>query len=71
MIRDLRSDSNPAITAMTTMSAITPTVTPAMERAVISEINARFWRVLRYRPDTNVTNDMVLAVLMVVDSFWR
>ena len=37
--------------AITTISAITPTLTPAMDNMVISEIKARFWRVLRYRPD--------------------
>jgi hypothetical protein len=29
-------------------------------------MNARFWRVLRYRPDTNVTNDMAILVLAEV-----
>jgi hypothetical protein len=54
------------MTAMTTIRAITPTVTPAIDNPVISEMNARFWRVLRYRLDTNVTNDMAFLLLTKV-----
>ncbi|NJL59452.1 MAG: hypothetical protein HC887_07205 [Desulfobacteraceae bacterium] len=36
-MREVSSDSKPVITEITTISAITPTVTPATDRSVIRE----------------------------------
>ena len=46
-IRDFMSDSKPAMPAITTINAITPTVTPATERILIKDIKASFCRVLK------------------------
>jgi hypothetical protein len=45
---DISSDLNPFITERTTISAITPTMTPAMEIKDITEIKACFRLALRY-----------------------
>jgi len=57
------------ITAMTTIRAITPTATPAMDRYVMSEMKACFCLARRYRPPMKRSKD-IGSVFSLVFSVW-
>jgi hypothetical protein len=58
MMRSRVSPCTPVMSASATMTAITPTPTPRIETAEISEMNAWRRRAVRYRRATNHEKDM-------------